>query len=183
MTLKSFDWSIPPIKLEIGCLLSTMPNRSGGAWHSTLRIAFTHLCLTAGPTEELNILYNAENIPHVYDEANSVSSHKTTSRSSLPVVLASSVLAEVVEVSLPPGQRWICLEVPVSSFVYRGSKTRDLYISFAPMQVSFCPFDWPYSGIRISEIAVRFLFLGKFGKTYLQTFGETRQFKKDFVLQ
>ena len=131
MTLKSFDWSIPPIKLEIGCLLRTTPNRSGGAWHSTLRIAFTHLCLTAGPTEELNILYRAENIPHVYDEANSVSSHKTTSRSSLPVVLASSVFAEVVEVSLPPGQRWICLEVPVSSFVYRGTKTKDnfyLYI-------------------------------------------------------
>ena len=65
MTLKSVDWSIPPIKLEIGCLFRTTPKRSGGAWHSTLRIAFTHLCRTAGPTEELNILYKAENIPQV----------------------------------------------------------------------------------------------------------------------
>ena len=119
MTLKSFDCSIPPIKLEIGCLFKTTPNSSGGAWYSTLRIAFTHLCLTAGPTDELNILYRAENIPHVYEEANSVSSRNTTSRSSLPATLASSVFETVVFVSLPLGHRWICLEVPVSSFVYK----------------------------------------------------------------
>ena len=119
MTLKSFDCSIPPIKLEIGCLFKTTPNSSGGAWYSTLRIAFTHLCLIAGPTDELNILYRAENIPHVYEEANSVSSRNTTSRSSLPATLASSVFETVVFVSLPLGHRWICLEVPVSSFVYK----------------------------------------------------------------
>lgn len=35
-------------------------------------------------------------------------------------------------------------------------------------------FDCPYSGIKRSEIAVTFLCLGKFEKTNLQTFGETR---------
>ena len=117
MTLKSFDWSIPPIKLEMGCLLRTTPSRSGGAWHNTLNIAFTHLCLTAGPTEELNILYKAENITQVYDEASLASSHKTTKRSSLLVIFVSSVLDWAVDVSLPPGHRCICLDVPVSSFV------------------------------------------------------------------
>ena len=119
MTLKSLDWSIPPIKLEIGCLLRTSPNKSGGAWHSTLRIASTHLCRTAGPTEELKILYRAENIPQVYEEASSVSWDKITSRSSLPAGFISSVFGDEVEDSLPPGQRWICLDVPVSSFVYK----------------------------------------------------------------
>ena len=127
MTLKSLDCSMPPIKLEIGCLLRTTLKRSGGAWHKTLRIAFTHLCLTAGPTEELNILYKAENIPHVYEEANSVSLHNTTSRSSVPVTLGSSVFDKAVDVSLPPGHRWICLEVPVSSFVCKREKIQDLH--------------------------------------------------------
>ena len=33
-------------------------------------------------------------------------------------------------------------------------------------------FEGLYSGIRISGIAVRFLFFSKFGKTFLQTFAD-----------
>lgn len=142
MTLKSLDWSIPPIKLEIGCLLRTSPNNSGGAWHSTLRIASTHLCRTAGPTEELKILYRAENIPQVYEEASSVSWDKITSRSSLPGGFISSVFGDEVAVSLPPGQRWICLDVPVSSFVYKTTKYRSCLIAETQPTNKECKGDW-----------------------------------------
>ena len=56
------------------------------------------------------------------------------------------------------------------------------WILSAPAETKVA-FDWPYSGIRISGIAVKFLFFKKSGRPIPQTITDTWEFKSRLLLQ